>query len=79
MDEFLRYRGSRITMIFQDPLNSLNPVFKIGDQISEVYKLHMEDELLLESVRQNTSIHDIARKWSQKMLKDLNIPTPRVI
>ncbi|MFW9879998.1 MAG: ABC transporter ATP-binding protein, partial [Candidatus Thorarchaeota archaeon] len=79
MDEFLRYRGNRITMIFQDPLNSLNPVFKIGDQISEVYRLHMEDELLLESVKQNTSIYDIARKWSQKMLKDLNIPTPRVI
>ncbi|MFX1345234.1 MAG: ABC transporter ATP-binding protein [Promethearchaeota archaeon] len=79
MDEFLRYRGNKITMIFQDPLNSLNPVFKIGDQISEVYRLHMEDELLLESVRQNTSIYDIARKWSQKMLKDLNIPTPRVI
>jgi len=79
MDEFLRYRGKKITMIFQDPLNSLNPVFKIGDQISEVYRLHMEDELLLESVKQNTSIYDIARKWSQEMLKDLNIPTPRVI
>ena len=79
MDEFLRYRGNKITMIFQDPLNSLNPVFKIGDQISEVYRLHMEDELLLESVRENTSIYDIARKWSQRMLRDLNIPTPRVI
>ncbi|MFW9874361.1 MAG: ABC transporter ATP-binding protein [Candidatus Thorarchaeota archaeon] len=79
LDEFLRYRGNKITMIFQDPLNSLNPVFKIGDQISEVYRLHMEDELLLESVRKNTGIYDIARKWSQNMLKDLNIPTPRVI
>ncbi|MFX1524222.1 MAG: ABC transporter ATP-binding protein [Promethearchaeota archaeon] len=78
-DEFLRYRGNRITMIFQDPLNSLNPVFKIGDQISEVYRLHLEDELLVEAVKSNTSIYDIARKWSQKMLKDLNIPTPRVI
>ncbi|MFW9821923.1 MAG: ABC transporter ATP-binding protein [Candidatus Thorarchaeota archaeon] len=78
-DEFLRYRGNRITMIFQDPLNSLNPVFKIGDQISEVYRLHLEDELLIEAVKKNTSIYDIARKWSQRMLKDLNIPTPRVI
>ncbi|MCK4286428.1 MAG: ABC transporter ATP-binding protein, partial [Candidatus Lokiarchaeota archaeon] len=42
--EFLKYRGNRITMIFQDPLNSLNPVFKVGDQISEVYLLHMQDE-----------------------------------
>ncbi len=78
-DEFLRYRGSKITMIFQDPLNSLNPVFKIGDQISEVYQLHLEDELLVEAVKKNTSIYSVARKRSQKMLKDLNIPTPRLI
>ncbi|MFW9896343.1 MAG: ABC transporter ATP-binding protein, partial [Candidatus Thorarchaeota archaeon] len=78
-DEFLRYRGNKITMIFQDPLNSLNPVYKIGDQISEVYLLHLEDELLIEAVKNNTSIYDIARKRSQKLLKDLNIPTPRVI
>ncbi|MHA1985771.1 MAG: ABC transporter ATP-binding protein [Promethearchaeota archaeon] len=77
--EFLQYRGNRITMIFQDPLNSLNPVFKVGDQISEVYLLHMENELLVEAAKRNTSIYDVARKWSQKMLKDLNIPMPRVI
>ncbi|KKK40962.1 hypothetical protein LCGC14_0545480 [marine sediment metagenome] len=77
--EFLKYRGNKITMIFQDPLNSLNPVFKVGDQISEVYRLHMEDDLLIEAVKKNTSIYDIARKWSQKLLKDLNIPMPRII
>lgn len=40
-----RYRGDKITMIFQDPLNSVNPVFKVGDQISEVYLLHRQAEL----------------------------------
>jgi len=77
--EFLNYRGNRITMIFQDPLNSLNPVFKVGVQIAEVYLLHMENELLVEAAKRNTSIYDVARKWSQKMLKDLNIPMPRII
>jgi peptide/nickel transport system ATP-binding protein len=33
-------RGSQISMIFQEPMTSLNPVFKAGDQIDEVIKLH---------------------------------------
>lgn len=34
------YRGSRISMILQDPMTSLNPVYPIGDQISESVRLH---------------------------------------
>ncbi len=33
-------RGSEASMIFQEPMTSLNPVFRIGDQIDEVIKLH---------------------------------------
>ena len=33
-------RGSEISMIFQDPMTALNPVFTVGDQIGEVVKLH---------------------------------------
>jgi oligopeptide/dipeptide ABC transporter ATP-binding protein len=33
-------RGKRISMIFQEPMTSLNPVFTIGDQISEMFVLH---------------------------------------
>ncbi len=39
------HRGKDITMIFQDPLNSLNPVMSAGVQIGEVFLLHQEDEL----------------------------------
>ena len=38
--EMRKLRGNRISMIFQDPMTSLNPVFTIGDQISESLKLH---------------------------------------
>jgi len=40
-------RGSKVSMIFQEPMTSLNPVFRAGDQIDEVVKLHnpeMTDE-----------------------------------
>jgi len=36
-------RGKNITMIFQDPLNSLNPVISCGKQVSEVFMLHQKD------------------------------------
>lgn len=35
-----RIRGNAISMIFQEPMTSLNPVFKIGEQIAEVLRLH---------------------------------------
>ncbi len=39
-DEWINIRGKRISTIFQDPMTSLNPLRKIGSQISEVIRLH---------------------------------------
>ena len=40
--EMQKIRGSKISMIFQDPMTSLNPVMTIGEQIEEVYELHTD-------------------------------------
>ena len=40
IDKMRKYRGNEIAMIFQEPLTSLNPVFTVGDQISEQVAVH---------------------------------------
>lgn len=52
--EMRKIRGNKISMIFQEPMTSLNPVYTVGDQIAEVFRLHRgmkRKEALQESVR----------------------------
>ncbi|MBN2678000.1 MAG: ABC transporter ATP-binding protein [Anaerolineaceae bacterium] len=56
-------RGSKVSMIFQEPMTSLNPVFRAGDQIDEVVKLHnpeMSDEQVRELSLQMIELVGIA-------------------
>jgi len=62
--EMRKVRGNRISMIFQEPMTSLNPVFTIGDQISEVFRIHRGDT------------RASAREKSIEMLKLVRIPAP---
>ncbi|MFX1428123.1 MAG: ABC transporter ATP-binding protein [Promethearchaeota archaeon] len=70
--EMRNYRGKDITMIFQDPLNSLNPVFTVGKQVSEVFKLHQETDLKKEldrrSLERKTKLEE--KNILKKRLKD---------
>ncbi len=57
-------RGDRMTMIFQEPMTSLNPAFTIGDQIAEVVERHRKVS------------KDEALKVALDMLKRVRIPSP---
>ena len=54
-------------MIFQDPLNSLNPVMKVGDQISEVFLLHQK-EIMQDALDKER----LERKENKQKYKQLN-------
>ena len=62
--EIRKVRGKKISMIFQDPLTSLNPVLRIGYQLAEVFRFH-------KSLNRIKSL-----KESISMLKATEIPSP---
>jgi oligopeptide/dipeptide ABC transporter ATP-binding protein len=70
--EMREKRGKNITMIFQDPLNSLNPVLKVGDQISEVFELHQLEKIktILDQKKLERKIKLTEKKKLAQELKD---------
>tara|TARA_B100000959_G_scaffold267078_1_gene310173 strand:+ start:218 stop:1207 length:990 start_codon:yes stop_codon:yes gene_type:complete len=60
-----KLRGDKIAMIFQEPMTALNPVYTIGNQIMEVYKLHREMS------KKEAFDHALA------MLEKVKIPDPK--
>lgn len=53
VDKMQDIRGSKVSMIFQEPMTALNPVFRIGEQIDEVIALH-NPEMSKEDVKKRT-------------------------
>ncbi len=65
-NEMRKYRGNEISMIFQDPMTALNPVERVGEQIAEVVKLHLE---------QGSNVDPVER--AKEMLEMVGIPSER--
>lgn len=54
VEEMQRIRGNYVSMIFQEPMTSLNPVFHIGDQVDEVIALHDGEGKNKEAIKNRT-------------------------
>jgi oligopeptide/dipeptide ABC transporter ATP-binding protein len=63
--DMARIRGREISMVFQDPASALDPVFTIGDQISEPLRVHLKMS------------RSQARKEAIELLGRVGIPSPR--
>ena len=53
-EKMMKLRGNYVSMIFQDPMTSLNPVFRIGEQVDEVISLHDEEGKSKETIKEKT-------------------------
>lgn len=53
-EKMQKLRGNYMSMIFQEPMTALNPVFRIGEQINEVIELHDETGMSKEDVKKRT-------------------------
>jgi len=60
-EELSNLRGSKISMIFQDPMTSLNPVFTVGSQIAETVKRHRKDVSNDQSWKRAVEMLDLVR------------------
>ncbi|HEY6408979.1 MAG TPA: ABC transporter ATP-binding protein [Ktedonobacteraceae bacterium] len=60
-DEMTDLRGSQISMIFQDPMTSLNPVFNVGFQIAETVKRHQKDLSNDQAWKRSVEMLDLVR------------------
>ncbi|MGZ0747491.1 ABC transporter ATP-binding protein [Haloparvum sp. AD34] len=80
--ELERVRGGQISMVFQDPMNSLNPTLSVGEQIAETVRLHQDvGESVSLSAEMKRKIVGAAKNgeaWRRaiEMLEAVEIPEP---
>ena len=65
--EMEKVRGRKISMVFQEPMTSLNPSLTVGEQISECYRVHMGHS------------KKVAREFTEHALNLVHLPSPKTL
>jgi len=65
IEDMRRLRGKDISVVFQEPMSSLNPVFTVGEQIAEVIRIHLHLS------------HKQALARAQELMAEVGIPNPK--
>ncbi len=65
--EMERIRGRKISMIFQEPMTSLNPALTVGEQIGECYQIHMGHS------------KKVSRDFTEHVLGLVHLPAPKIL
>ena len=67
--EIRHFRGNKISMIFQDPMTTLNPVFHVGEQVRESLKVHKHGRISKRNEKEKVF----------QLIKDVGLPSPEQI
>ena len=68
-EEMRRLRGKDISVVFQEPMSSLNPVFTVGDQIAEVLRIHLNLSARQAQVRTLDLMNEVGIADAKQRLK----------
>lgn len=71
-EEFNKLRGNKITMIFQDPMSSLDPIMKIGKQMTEATLLNVKTNKKYAKKAYKRRMHQFKNALKEKKLNDAN-------
>jgi len=67
--ELRKLRGGKVSMIFQEPMTALNPVFSIGVQLVEVIRLHLDMDKQQAEGRAVKLLNDVGMQQAEQLLK----------